>query len=534
MTRYTKGTRQPTGAVKSEGTTTRTAQGGTGHLRDPKSELFLLGVTNLVSQETFYESSKVRDSRFTELIHRVTKAEPAWVQGFLPWLRTEANMRTAPLVGAIEYALAGGPQPRQLLNAVLRRPDEPAEAVGYWMLRTKRHTIPGGVQRGIADAVTRMYNEKAALRWDSQKNNIRMGDVLELTHAKPSAQWQDALFNYLLTIRHKGRNETAISEDLPMLSKNRELEELDTQSRKDILNTSTANTFKSAGFSWEQLLSWAPSDVDRNIVWSIAVELMGYMAVLRNLRNFEQNITNTDLLEVVESRLTNPEEVSRSQQLPIRFINAWKEVGDMRWAKPLDTAMKLSLENVPKMDGRTLVLIDASASMEDKMSKRSKAQRWEIAAGFGASVANAGKSDVFAFSSAGGGLFGGRNRTSNSPVHKLSKTNSPLRLRDEIEKCPIAFGGTQTFESLKQTYDPDRHDRVVIITDEQSHDSPRRMTMKAPVYTFNVSGYRAAHGPTSGYDGWYTFGGLSDSGLDAISALESRKDQGWPFPIPEM
>ena len=44
--------------------TGRTGEGAPGFARDAKSELFLLAVSNMVSEKAFYESAQDRDERF--------------------------------------------------------------------------------------------------------------------------------------------------------------------------------------------------------------------------------------------------------------------------------------------------------------------------------------------------------------------------------------------------------------------------------------------------------------------------------------
>src|SRR5690242_12256270 len=126
------GTRPATSSpITGEQTPTgRTFEGAPGHARDAKSELFLLAVTNMVSENTFYEAGQVRDDRFRNLVHQVAVEDVDWMAGFLPWLRTEANMRSASLVAALEAVrarLSAGVQGgnRQLVADVLQRADEP-------------------------------------------------------------------------------------------------------------------------------------------------------------------------------------------------------------------------------------------------------------------------------------------------------------------------------------------------------------------------------------------------------------------------
>ena len=72
-----------------------THEGAPGYARDAKGELFLLAVAYMGSDATFYETGKQRDTRFADLVRKVTAADPAWMDGFIPWLRNDANMRTA-------------------------------------------------------------------------------------------------------------------------------------------------------------------------------------------------------------------------------------------------------------------------------------------------------------------------------------------------------------------------------------------------------------------------------------------------------
>src|SRR5690606_5904347 len=127
--------------------------------------------------------------------------------------RNVANMRSAPVVIAAEYALAGGPGKRQVINSAMARADEPAEFLGYWIMRTGSKTLPGGVQRGLADAVARLYTEYSVLKYDSSYGGFRMGDVIELVHPRKG---NSALYQWILDRRHHGDFRGQLS-DLPMI-----------------------------------------------------------------------------------------------------------------------------------------------------------------------------------------------------------------------------------------------------------------------------------------------------------------------------
>ena len=87
-----------------------------------------------------------------------------------------------------------------------------------------------------------------------------------------------------------------------------------------------------------------------------------------------------------------------------------------------------------------------------------------------------------------------------------------------------SLGGTDT-DATRCARHYRRHDRVVIVTDEQAHYSRsrrrhRQVPARVPVYTWNLAGYRAGHGP-SGAGHRHTFGGLTDAAFRMVPLLEA-------------
>src|SRR4029077_5699194 len=128
--------------------------------------------------------------------------------------------------------------------------------------------------------------------------------------------------------------------------------------------------------------------VSKRDLWAALIPSMGYMALLRNLRNFDDAGVPDGIAAAVAARLTDPEQVAKSRQFPFRFLSAYRAVPSLRWAYPLERALNLSLANVPALGGRTLVLVDRSLSMGDaKMSGRAEMVWADAAAVFGAAIA---------------------------------------------------------------------------------------------------------------------------------------------------
>jgi hypothetical protein len=504
----------------------QTHQGGEGYARDAKSELFLLAVTNMVGESTFYEGDgTARDSRYRNLIHSATLEDPEWTARLLKWLRSEANMRTAAIVGAAEFTWARlrlelPGMSRQVVDSVLQRADEPGEMLAYWISRYGK-AIPKPVKRGVADAVRRLYDTRALLKYDTDSKGFRFGDVIELVHPANNGPAQADLYKHALDRRHKRDN--PIPGTLTMLHKRQGLMEIKVAKRHKVIRTKEGrNTLKEAGMTWESLAGWLQGPMDAN-AWEAMIPSMGYMALLRNLRNFDQAKVTDAVAKVVAERLADPQQVERSRQLPMRFLSAYRAAPSLRWAWALEQAITHSLRNVPTLGGRTLILVDTSGSMSSALSERSELMRWDAAAVFGIALGlRCGFVDVVSFS---GGSWGGRS-TKQFPL----KGGESLLKSVERWKSDGYFlnGGTDTVGALRKHFA--NHDRVVIVTDEQagSGDVGKALPANVPMYTWNLAGYEKGHAP-SGSDNRHAFGGLTDQAFRMIPLLEAGKNATWPF-----
>jgi hypothetical protein len=506
-------TAKATGPVTASDVVSRTYEGGRGFGLDARSTLFTLAVTNMVGEATFYEAAGDRDARFVNLVHEVTKSDPAWMQGFIPWLRTAGLMRSATVVAAVEYARAGGPNARQVIARSLGRADEPAEALAYWLGRYGRK-VPMAVKKGIADAAVRFYTEQTALKWDSAGHALRPGDVIELCHPVPRDPAQAAVFRHLIDRRHNrpttGDQFMAVTEPLAAL---REAYTFDSVPEVDRRTVLAAHGLPKL-YTWERLSSWLPGGMDA-AAWEAVIPDMGYMALLRNLRNFEKAGIGKPTVDLVRRRLTDPGEVGRARQFPYRFFSAHKALdGSLTYARELEEACTLATGNIPEFAGRTLVMVDASGSMWTTMSGRSKLSRHEAAGVFGASVAlrNPGRTDVWAY---------------GTSVQRMT----PRAVMTFVGQLG-SMGGTNTWGCTTEAWRQGggRYDRILIITDEQSHDSHSDGTFGGtPIYVWNLAGYGVSTiNPGSGR---YVLGGLSDASFNVVPLLERGSDAGWPWEI---
>jgi GNAT superfamily N-acetyltransferase len=503
-------TARPTGVLRTvPDVTASTHEGFEGYVKNAKTELYTLALVSF-GDDTFYETGSDRLTRLQVLARQVaTEDDTFWLGSFVHWLRNTANMRMAAVVIAAEAAAAGHPISRRLVDAACQRADEPAEMLGYW-LSTHGRKLPYAVKRGIADAARRLYTEYGFVKYDSSSANVRMGDVIELTHPKPQNEGQSALFQHAVDVRHNRDNPRGLDQ-LHNLREFYNWRKLVLAGDLDPLRTPLPNLA-----TWENLSSLTEMSA---AAWERVIPQMGYMALLRNLRNFEDKGVSVPVLDQVAARLKDPEQVRKSRQLPYRFWSAWKHSGTMRFGQVLEEALQISCENVPRLPGKTLVLVDTSGSMGRTVSARSQIRCVEQAGLFGAALINA---------SAPGSVLG----IYADGFATVTTARSVLRTAEAINSAVGSVGhGTATWPAAVHAWT--QHgpfDRIVVFTDMQDHPSraaPAHIPAHVPIFVWDLLGYKTANIELG--SARYMLGGLSDNSFKLMELLERHKTGVWPW-----
>jgi hypothetical protein len=528
---------------------TKTHEGGAGFTRDVKSELYLTAVTNMVGEDTFYESAQDRDDRFVKLVHQVAVEDPSWLFRFLGWLRNKANMRSASVVvaaEAIRARLDAGIHDtfwipvmdekrwvgsKDFIPQGMARADEPGEFLAYWTSKYGKN-LPVPVKRGLALAANELYTEYSYSKYGkSDKSAFQMADVVELVHPAPRDDAQGALYKYAIDMRHN--REELVPAALPMLQHRDAIMAMPKEERRAFLTSEAApERLKRAGMTWEALSGWLGGGLDANFWESLIFgRQLGYMAMLRNLRNFEKAGISQAARAAVCTRLAAPGEVARSRQFPFRFLSAYKATESDWWSLALSDALDHSVGNLPVFPGRTLVLVDTSASMTTPISEKSSVNHAEIGALFGVALARAGQ-DVDLHGFAGGSTWGYRGNTHVSFKHDLPKGGSLLKgINSFTQRIGEVGHGTRMVEAIQETYKG--HDRVILVTDMQAFAAygGEQVTSSVPadvtMFGINPSGYSSTALDLSKRNR-FEIGGFSDQVFRMISLIEAG-DANWPF-----
>jgi len=254
------------------------------------------------------------------------------------------------------------------------------------------------------------------------------------------------------------------------------------------------NTLESPD-TWEVALS---AGKDKRETWErlLREEKLGGMAALRNLRLMLASGVDPKL---IAARL----EKGIARALPFRFVTAARYAPKLEDA--IEKAMLKGIAAFEKLPGSTGLLVDVSGSMDSQLARKGETKRMDAAAGLAILLREvAADFEAATFSEKCVTIpprrgFALRDAIVNSQAH--SSTYLKRALEELRDKCG--------WEKL---------DRVVVITDEQSHDGiAPAWTPKA--YVVNVAPYQ--HGVSYG-NGWTHIDGWSERIVDYIATIESE------------
>lgn len=420
----------------------------------PLMELRRSVLTALLWEDGFYESGKAHAKR-VETLCAQCKSED--VASLAIEARDQMYLRHVPLflVRQLARVKGNGKIVAETLDRVIQRPDEMGEYLAmYWAGKssgtTKRpEPLSAGSKRGLA-AAFRKFKAETLAKYDRDAG-VKLRDVLRLTHAKPRNTEQAATWKQVIS---------------------RTLEAPDTW---EVALSSGANKRE----TFERLLR---------------ENKLGGLAFLRNLRNMVEAQVDTALMR---ERFTG----QFDKVLPFRFISAVRHAPS--FASQLNDAMLNVTAGLPKLAGKTAVIVDVSGSMDAQLSGKSEMMRCDVAAGLAVLIRELSDDcRVFSFS----------NQVVEIPVYRgLSLVDAILRSQPH--------GGTEMGAAVVRVSAQARFDRMIVITDEQSHDR-----VSAPAgrgYVVNVASNQngVGYGPWTHIDGW------SERILDFIRAVETDTAQ---------
>lgn len=443
--------------AKRPTTSGTTHEGGPARYQAQERELKRAVLACLLFEDGFYEGGVSIAKRIADL---VPKCDPLFVASLAVEARTQMYLRHVPLLLVVEMAKHDAHKKfvRATIAQVVNRVDELSELLAlYWT--PKRTPLSNPVRRGLADAFVK-FSEHQFAKYDREKA-IRLRDVLFMVHPKAKDADQQAVFDRIV----KG-------------------------------DLSTPDT-------WEVAISAAKGDeVATCAAWTrlLAENRLGGLALLRNLRNMLKAGVPVDAVQ--RAIQLNPFD----RVLPFRFVAAMRASNAAALGDVLETAMLRACASLPVLPGTTSLLVDVSGSMHAELSSKSDMRRIDAAAAL-AVVAREVCQGVRLF-------------TYHDTVSALPNYLRGFALLEEIRKRCRLQQGTMTGAAVRDV-NVHKADRLIVITDEQSHD-----VVGAPTATHGYMLNIASERPTIAYGRWTSLTGFSENVVRYISELEANADGG--------
>lgn len=477
-------------------------EGELAYLLSPEMELYSTVVTASLSDK-FYESDSELMNRILELVGQVS---PEFVAKLAVYTRTEMHLRSVPLllVVALAKVHSGDDLVARTVEHVVQRADEIMELLMCYQLlnpsegRKKLGRLSHQIQCGLQRAFNN-FDEYQFAKYNRGNLEVKLRDALFIVHPKAKDDAQQAIFDKIvedkLTVPYTWETE------LSALGQKKYENE---QDRKDAFRE-----------KWEELIS------SRKV---------GYMALLRNLRNMLVSGVSPVLIDQVCAYLSSPQNVLKSKQLPFRYLSAYREIDGIdnvsttMVLSALEDAMKASADNISGFDGdtRTLIACDVSGSMWSLVSQRSKVRLFDIGIVLAMLFKNRCKQVVT-------GMFGTEWKVFNYPNGNILPAITEME-RHEGE-VGYSTNGYKVVEWLLK--DDVVMDKVLIFTDCQMWNSQgdgntfaqlwsqyKRRAPKAQLYLFDLAGYGQMPLRME-QDDVFLIGGWSDRIFDVISDLQN-------------
>ena len=459
-------------------TLTENLAGGQAYSQSNELALVSLLLTSFVNDQ-FYRNAQTSLDELRNLASKVKDKE--FVAKAAIFARDRFGMRsiTHALAGELTSELNGKEWGKNFYDKVVVRVDDMTEILSYYLAyKTSKDSpkFPNALKKGFAKAFDKFDGYQLA-KYKGENKEFKLVDVVNIVHPVPTFKNKEALAQLI-----KG-----------------ELKSTETWEAKLSQAGQVAES--------EEDLAQLKADAWLELITSRKI---GYFALLKNLRNI---ITQSpSAITAACELLTDERMISKSRVLPFRFSTAYEEISKLGSSKEvrdvlvaIGKALDISVSNVPKFDGDTLVVLDVSGSMSGKPS--------EIASLFGAILAKSNNCDVMTFST-------------NASYKQYNPMDSVLTIRGGFR---FSGGGTN-FQSIFTTANK-KYDRVIILSDMQGwigYNTPsaefakykQKYNANPFVYSWDLAGYGTLQFPENNV---FALAGFSDKVFDIMKLMETDR-----------
>ncbi|HTD40590.1 MAG TPA: TROVE domain-containing protein [Mucilaginibacter sp.] len=474
--------------------------------------------------DSFYEKNEDRMNRLRALMY---KCKPEFVGKLAVYARTKMYMRSVPLVLVTELANlhSGDNLVARVTDGVIGRADEITELLACYELMNKRtgtkklNRLSKQLQKGLSTAFNR-FDEYQFAKYN-RDGAIKLRDALFLVHPKAKDELQQLLFNKIVngTLQTPYTWETELSA-LGQIN-------FDSEEAK-------ATAFRD---KWEELIDSGK---------------LGYMALLRNLRNIQEASVSYAHFQKVCAILADADKVAKAKQFPFRYLAAYRELINPVTSVPaqgmlkkltalmqgnnkgytgelldaLEKAVQASATNIKGFDYNTRVLLacDVSGSMQTPVSAKSKVLLYDVGLMLAMLLQSSCKNVEV-------GMFGDSWKTIAVPRNNiLGNVQEFYKREGEVGYATNGYLVIKDLLSRKV-----KMDKVLLFTDCQLYNSSSttgdhvhalwlrykaEVAPEAKLYLFDLKGYGQAPLQLLRND-VYLVAGWSDKVFEVLAALEN-------------
>lgn len=479
---------------RTPGTRTVNLAGGEAFKVTPELEFAALCLTTFLKDQ-FYRSAAQTHRQMLGLMEQIRDKKFIAQTGI--FARNEFGMRsvTHVIAGELPNLVKNEGWVKHAINKIVRRTDDITEIMAYWFHKNGKHKgggtpVPNSLKRGLSMSFDKFDGYQLA-KYRAAGKEVSLVDVVNLVRPRPTEKNADAL-------------QALVTDDL-----------------RSATTWEAKISAAGQGAKDEKEVAQRKADAWESLVLSGKIS---YFALLRNLRNISEQ-ADKKVLDAALELLVDPKRIKGSLVLPFRYLTAYytlMEAGvPSRVIGAVSDAVNIALDNVPKFEGETLVILDRSGSMGGgiqslagksyywgRQDKGIGSDPWDIGAMFAAALARTNNADVLLFSSDG-------------QYVSINPRSDVFGIIESLERYRDG-SGTDFKRMINKINKP--YDRIVILSDEQGwvgYKAPtkelaaykEKYKCSPAIYSFDLQGYGTLMFPERSV---YTLAGWSDKAFDIM------------------
>lgn len=323
---------------------TRNEAGGLAYARSPQSALALYAATGCLNG-VFYASD---EQQLEQVLALCTQVEPGFVARTAHYARQVAHMKDMP---ALLVATLTTRDPKAFAQVFPRVIDN-----GRMLRNVVQILRSGRVGRkslgSLPRRMVRQWLEQAsvdAIINAAIGNQPSLADVIRMVHPKPVDAQREALYAWVIG---KPYSEEALPTKLQAY---------------EAFKRTPGEALPDLPFQYYSALQLTQSH------WKTLARNASWQTLRMNLNTFARNGVFTDAALVVElaDRLRDPALIRRARVFPYQLLMAFQAIGaDVPGAigEALQDAMEVATRRVPVLDGKVVVAVDVSGSMQSPVT----------------------------------------------------------------------------------------------------------------------------------------------------------------------